>query len=172
MRNPSDLFKVVEQAIKLLPDKVRKIENLAKDNAEKRWWKVVEKAIKFLPEKSELIENQPTQSETEVERRCEFLANLTKKIFSKKNEQVTSLLSQAQKISSTTCVQQVLKSIPIPPDYATLDKKQRRNYSHLHNLIDIILPLAAGSSSPESQLKLLENRWKYIHKEKLSKPVT
>ena len=72
MRNPLDLFKVVEQAVKLLPDKVRKIENLAKDNAEKRWWKVVEKAIKFLPEKSELIENQPTQSEAGVERRCEF----------------------------------------------------------------------------------------------------
>ena len=95
-----------------------------------------------------------------------------KKIFNKKTDQVASLVNQARKIRSGTFIKQALKTIPVPPTYSSLDKKGRRKHASVHSLIDVILPIAAGSTSPVCQLELLKNRWKYIHKESLEKPVT
>ena len=42
----------------------------------------------------------------------------------------------------------------------------------MHNLVDFILPIVAGSSAPESQQNLLETRWKFMHKEPLRESTT
>ena len=46
-------------------------------------------------------------------------------------------------------------------------RKNRQPYNHIYRLIDNVLAKAAGSSSLKSQLKVLEARWKYVHKQPL-----
>ena len=75
-----------------------------------------------------------------------------------KDQQTRFLITQARKISRNTYVQITLESIPKPPDYAELHIKNRKTYAHVHNLIDKVIPIAAGSDSLLSQKKLLENR--------------
>ena len=57
-----------------------------------------------------------------------------------------------------------LNLIPKPPDFKELKKTSRRTYRGIYSLIDKIVPLAAGSTEPQSQLKLLEARWMHVHK--------
>ena len=49
-------------------------------------------------------------------------------------------MSRAQKLSSKY-LDIALQTIPVPPDYTTLGKKDRRKYSHLHNLVNKVHPL-------------------------------
>ena len=64
-----------------------------------------------------------------------------------KDHQRAFLINQARKISRTTYVQVALDSVPKIPDYAELEKKNQKPYAHVHNLIDKILPISAGSQS-------------------------
>ena len=64
-----------------------------------------------------------------------------------KEHQTAFLINQAQKISRTSYVQVALDSLAKPQDYAELNKKNRKTHAHVHNLIDKILPIAAGSLS-------------------------
>ena len=85
-----------------------------------------------------------------------------------KGEQVAFLLSQAKKISSKSdVVKASLSLVSPPPDFKHLTKEKKRPYRSIYSLIDKILPLAAGSAEPQSQLKLLEARWKHVHKQPL-----
>ena len=84
------------------------------------------------------------------------------------DDQVSFLIYQAQKLKSKAYVlQESLNTIPTPPDFETLAKKNRQPYNHIYRLIDNVLAKAAGSSSLKSQLKILEARWKYVHKQPL-----
>ena len=75
-----------------------------------------------------------------------FLRKLVSKVVgNNKEEQVELLAQQARKISSTTYVQAALKLIPAQPDFLSLKKNNLRHHAHVHNLIDLILPIAASS---------------------------
>lgn len=62
-----------------------------------------------------------------------------------------------------------LENITIPPDLSSLDYNARRNYADVYKLVDMILPIAAGSSSPEVQKDLLKIRYKMMHNKPLEK---
>ena len=121
-------------------------------------WQVLEKVIENLPGKSDEKENELKQNTDDLDKKCGLVSKLIKKIFYEKTDQITSLMKQARKISRTTYIQKALETIPVPPNYNSLNKKDRRKYANVHNLLDRILPIAAGSSSPESQMTLLEAR--------------
>ena len=99
----------------------------------------------------------------------ELFRKLTKKLAGESpDDQASFLIYQAQKLKSKAYVlQESLNTIPTPPDFETLDKKRRQSYNHIYSLIDKVLAKAAGSSSMKSQLKVLEARWKYVHKQPL-----
>ena len=92
------------------------------------------------------------------------ILQLIKAKFERKDELMDFYLSQARKINIKVYLSKVLDDIPVPPDYSSLDKKERRSFSHCHSLIDKCLPFSAGSPSPDVQLKLLTRRWKFMHK--------
>lgn len=98
-----------------------------------------------------------------VKERTFFGKLVHKLVGDKKDEQVEFLVKQARKISRTTYIQIALNSIPLPPDYCSLQQRARRNHAHIHRLIDIILPIAAGSESPVSQKQVFQNRWLFLH---------
>ena len=131
-------------------------------------WKVLAKVIERLPNNSDEKENELKQSTDDLDKKFKLVAKLIKKIFNKKTDQLTSVIKHARKISRSTYIQKALETIPIPPEYSSLNYKDRKKYSNVHNLINIILPIAAGSSSPGSQLKLLENRCKTVLKKSTS----
>ena len=110
------------------------------------------------------------ESDIEKRERCPERAlfrQLVAKLAGKdKDQQTRFLITQARKISRNTYVQITLESIPKPPDYAELHKKNRKTYAHVHNVIDKVLPIAAGSDSLLSQKKIFENRWEFLHKER------
>ena len=83
--------------------------------------------------------------------------------FESRDERIDFYLSQARKINKKAFLHKALESIPAPPEYSSLTKITRRKFAHCHSLIDKCLRVAAGSSSPEVQFKLLERRWKHIH---------
>ena len=64
--------------------------------------------------------------------------------------------------------------MPKARSYDLLTKNERRAYSHIHCLLDIILPIAAGSTLKKVQRLFLKDRWKFVHKEKFqeSLPLT
>ena len=78
-------------------------------------------------------------------------------------DQIRFLVDQAKRISKQTYLQVTLASVNAPPDFATMNRESRRYYRHLHKLVDTVLPLAAGSTSPKSQIKLLKARWAVLH---------
>ena len=97
------------------------------------------------------IDSFGDQSEIQKRLRSEE-RKLFRKLVSKlagnfKDHQTAFLINQARKISRTTYVQVALDSVPKIPDYAELEKKNRKTSAHVHNLIDKILPLSAGSQS-------------------------
>ena len=94
----------------------------------------------------------------ELADRTFFRRLVNKVVGNNKEEQVKFLAQQARRISSKTYVQAALRLIPALPDFRSLQKKNRRNHAHVHNLIDLILPIAAGSESLLSQKKFFENR--------------
>ena len=52
----------------------------------------------------------------------------------------------------------VLKLLPVPPKYTSIRRKERIKYKQIYQLLDKIIPFAAGSSSRLDQLSLLTNR--------------
>ena len=62
-------------------------------------------------------------------------------------------------------IRKLIESIPVPPDYDTLEKKNRPAHAPVHSLIDKILPIAASSENILSQKKVFENRWEFMHKQ-------
>ena len=84
---------------------------------------------------------------------------------SEKEDQVAFLMNQARNLSRETYVSAALDSVTIPPNYASIEKKNRPTYRHVHKLIDAVLPIAAGSSSIISQKKIFEARWEFLHKQ-------
>ena len=124
------------------------------------------KTINQIPDQTDTFRNQPTSFHKRIFSENTLFRKLVAKLVGEDiEEQIAFLMHQARKMSSTTYIKAALKSIPPPPDYATLQKVQRQNYSHLHQLIDQIIPIAAGSESILSQKMLIENRWTFVHKE-------
>ena len=79
------------------------------------------------------------------------------------DDQISFLVDQAKKLSKKTYVNVTLKSMDVAPDFATMSRETRRYYRHVHKLVDTILPIVAGSTTPDSQFKLLKTRWVEIH---------
>ena len=48
-------------------------------------------------------------------------AKLIKKIFSKKTDRLTSVIKHAKKISRSSYIQKALETIPVPPEYNSLN---------------------------------------------------
>lgn len=124
------------------------------------------KAIDQIPEHTDAFRNQSKRFYKARRKERSLFRKLVAKLGgTDKEEQIAFLIDQARKISSTTYIKAALKSISPPPDYGTLPKTQRQNYAHLHQLVDQILPIAAGSESTLSQKMLFESRWSFVHKE-------
>ena len=124
-------------------------------------WKVLAKVIERLPDKSDEKENELKLNTDDLDEKFKLATKLIK-IFNKKTDRLNNVIKHAKKISRSTYIEKALETIPVPPEYSSLNKKDGAKYSNVHSLLDIILPIVAGSSSPESQLKLLENRCKSI----------
>ena len=73
-------------------------------------------------------------------------------------------MHQARVIDRKTYITRALKTIPILPIYSELTKNQRRSFVHVYSLVEKVVRIAAGSTSKEDQLKLLEDRWLLTHK--------
>ena len=131
-------------------------------------WKTLRTAINTLPDLTTWLnissdDLSPRQIEN-ISRRRSFFRKLVEKVVGmNKDEQVAFLISEARKINQKTYVQAALSSIPKPPDYSSLDRSHRQQYNHVHKLIDLVLPIAAGSESLSSQRQVFENRWQYYH---------
>ena len=93
---------------------------------------ILEVAIELITTEQHPNQNENIQNNVTQKKKCELLCKPTKKIFH--------------------CI------MPAVPMYSLLSKKERRNYSQVHNLIDTILPIVSGSSSQKVQLQLLKNR--------------
>ena len=52
----------------------------------------------------------------------------------------------------------VLGFMPAPPSYTSVVRRDKRKYAYIYQLIDKILPFAAGSSDRTVQLDLLQTR--------------
>ena len=127
----------------------------------------LEELIDQIPEQTDAFGDQTeTQKRKRTDERRLFRELVSKLAGKDKNEQTKFLIDQARKISRKTYVQITLESIPKPPDYAELDKKNRKTYAHVHKLIDKALHIAAGSDSLLSQKKVFENRCAFVHKER------
>ena len=119
------------------------------------------------------LESIPTTEDYESREKIRIVRKLLAKLTGNdKDAQLEFLMKVARKTSRQTYVQVALETIPIPPDYASLEKKNRQTHAHVHNLIDKVLPIAAGSQSLLSQQKVLENRWVYLHKKPFIPSVT
>ena len=126
----------------------------------------LQQVIKKIPDQLNAFRSQLPNQTTERSKELKlFRALLAKLAGNDKNHQTAFLVSQAHKICRTTYVQVALESIPAPPNYATLPKKNRGTYAHVHGLIDKVLPIAAGSTSLNSQRLVFKNRWKLLHKD-------
>ena len=77
--------------------------------------------------------------------------------FNNKNDMIELYMTRAKTVCKSF-LDVALKTVSSPPDYTSLDKKERRKYNYLHTLVDKVLPIAAGSIYPTAQLKLLERR--------------
>ena len=123
--------------------------------------------IDGIPEQVDTFRNQSmSQRKHRSKERSLFRKFLAKLAGPDKEDQVAFMVYQAQVISSKTYVKAVLKSIPEIPDYLTLQKKNRPTYAHVHSLIDKILPIAAGSEEINSQKRVFESRWEFLHKQR------
>ena len=124
---------------------------------------------KVLDKIPDQVDSFQSLSQYQVEKRSKdrkmFRKLLSKLSGNDKDDQIAFLINEARTISSQTYVKVALKSIPRPPDYATLLKKNRQTHARVHQLIDEILPIAAGSTSLISQKSVFENRWNFLHKE-------
>ena len=52
----------------------------------------------------------------------------------------------------------VLDFMPAPPIYTSVVRRDKRKYAYIYQLIDKILPFAAGQSDRTVQLDLLQTR--------------
>ena len=89
---------------------------------------------------------------------------LEKLLGNDKQNQLNFLMHQAKVIDRKTYITRALKTIPKPPTYSELTKNQRRAFEHVYSLVEEVVRIAAGSTSKEDQLKLLEDRWLLTHK--------
>ena len=126
----------------------------------------LENLIHKLPGRTDSFRNQSKKKKEKTSKERALFRQLTVKLAGdNKDEQVAFLLSQAESITSKLeVVKASLNLIPKPPDFKELKKTSRRTYRGIYSLIDKIVPLAAGSTEPQSQLKLLEARWMHVHK--------
>ena len=133
------------------------------------WLKRFDDLIKKFPARDDPLQNESNNSrKRRSKERLLFRKLIAKLAGCSVHNQVAFLISQAQKLSSKVeVVEASLRSLPNPPDFMTLSKTNRRTYSMIHSLVDKVLPLAAGSTSPRSQLKLLEARFMFVHKQLL-----
>ena len=117
-------------------------------------------AIDQIPQRTDSFKTESPRARKRSSKVRELFRKLTKKLAGdSKDDQASFLIYQAQKLKSKAYVlQESLNTIPTPPDYETLDKKNRQTYNHIYGLIDNVLAKAAGSSSLKSQLKVLEAR--------------
>ena len=126
----------------------------------------LEEVIDQIPDQTQSFRSQTQgQIRKRSKERTVFRRFLAKLSGDDKNDQIAFLINQAQKISRRTYVKVALHSIQKPPDYATLQKRSRETHAHIYQLIDEILPIAAGSTSLISQMRVFENRWKFLHNE-------
>ena len=125
----------------------------------------LQKLIHKFPGRTGSFRDQSKKKKEKTARERDLFRQLTVKLAgNNKDEQVAFLLSQAESISSKLeVVKASLNLIPKPPDFMELKKANRRAYSRIFSRIDQILPLVAGSSQPQRQLKLLEARWMHLH---------
>ena len=93
-----------------------------------------------------------------------FRRLLEKLLGNDKQNQLNFLMHQARVIDRKTYITRALKTIPILPIYSELTKNQRRSFVHVYSLVEKVVRIAAGSTSKEDQLKLLEDRWLLTHK--------
>ena len=131
-------------------------------------WKTLKTAIEALPDLTTWLnlsrDELSARQQESISRRRTFFRKLVEKVVgTNKEEQVKFLIREARKINKNTYVQSARSSIPTPPDYRSLAKIERRQHSHVHKLIDLFLPLAAGSESITSQKHIFENRWHHMH---------
>ena len=105
-------------------------------------WKLVEQAIDLIPtERKDPNQNESIQIRVTTTKKRKILFNF---------------------------VHKALELMPTPPNYTSVEKRKKRKYAYLYQLVDKILPFAAGSSSRTEQLELLKTRWKHMHKETLT----
>ena len=118
-------------------------------------------AVQALPEQ---VNGYRSQSDRQKRKRATersiFRDLLSKLAGTDSEDQMKFLVDQAKKISRNTYVKLTLDSFKLPPDFATLPKANRKTYRPIHQLIDTILPIAAGSPTPESQINLFKVRRK------------
>ena len=85
----------------------------------------LKQAIDKIPKQDNPFRNQtPSELRYRSRQRNLFRQLLAKLAGEDKDEQVALLVNQARKISKKTYVKIVLESIPDPPDYNTLEKKE------------------------------------------------
>ena len=84
--------------------------------------------------------------------------NLTDKIFRNKIDVICFHIDNLSSINSGKFIRRALGNLEVTPDYKSLMKKDSHKYVDIHSLIDIIIPIAAGSTSSDVQLLLLEDR--------------
>ena len=126
----------------------------------------LDKVLDQIPDQTNAFRSQTDyQFKKRFKERMVFRKLLAKLSGNEKDDQIEFLINEARLISSQTYVKVTLKSIQKPPDYATLAKRNRQTHAHVHQLIDEILPIAAGSTSLISQMKVFENRWNFLHEE-------
>ena len=131
-------------------------------------WITLKSSIETLPDLTTWLEissnDISARQKEDISRRRSFFRKLLEKVVGNdKDQQVEFLIQEARKINKKTYVQAALRSIPMPPDYSSLDKIHRPRHSHVHKLIDLILPLAAGSETATSQKLIFKSRWQYLH---------
>ena len=126
----------------------------------------LERAIDQIPNQDCPFRNQSwNQLKHRARERHLFRKLVAKLAGEEKDDQVAFMINQSRRVSRTTYVKAVLESIPKQPDYDSLEKKNRQTHAHIHRLIDQILRIAAGSENIQSQKKIFENRWEYMHKQ-------
>ena len=124
----------------------------------------VRTAIRELPDQLVGYSSQTSrQKRKKLVQRKIFRELLVKLAGSNVDDQITFLVDQAKTISKRTYVHVTLASMDVAPDFGTMTRDSRKYWRHIHKLVDKILPLAAGSATPNSQIKLLKVRWAVLH---------
>ena len=76
---------------------------------------------------------------------------LQKLVGNSEEKQLEFLMKLTRGINRQTYILEALKTLPIARPYDLLTKNERRAYSHIHCLLDNILPIAAASTLKKVQ---------------------